>query len=107
MSKVGNTAMMIVSILCLAGISAAAPAPRSGKQVYESFCKTCHEIGLSGAPKYGDRKWRELEKKEGRKRLVKEAIKGEGAMPPRGGCTDCTDAEIKAAVLYMIDSAKK
>jgi cytochrome c5 len=62
---------------------------------------------LSGAPKYGVKKWLELEKKEGFKELVKDAIKGEGAMPPRGGCTDCTDEEIKAAVRYMIDGSKK
>ncbi|MHB8846329.1 MAG: c-type cytochrome [Nitrospirota bacterium] len=102
-----KTAIVIVSLFAITGMALAAPAPRSGKQVYEASCKACHEIGLSGAPKYGDRKWREMEKKEGIKRLVKDAIKGEGAMPPRGGCADCTDGEIKAAVRYMIDGAKK
>jgi cytochrome c5 len=48
-----------------------------------------------------------LEKKEWFKELIKDAIKGEGAMPPRGGCTDCTDGEIKAAVRYVIDGSKK
>lgn len=46
-------------------------------------------------------------KEAGIKRLIKESIKGEGAMTPRGVCTDCTDGEIKAAVLSMINSAKK
>ena len=101
------TAIAIVSMFCITGIALAAPAPRSGKQVYESVCKTCHGTSQSGAPKYGDKKWLELEKKEGIKELVKDAIKGEGAMPPRGGCTNCTDGEIKAAVRFMINGAKK
>lgn len=89
------------------GTASGAAAARTGKQVYETICTACHGTGVSGAPKYGDRKWSELERKEGFNELVKDAIHGERAMPPRGGCTDCSDAEIKAAVRYMIDSAKK
>ena len=48
-----------------------------------------------------------FEKKEGIKELTEDAMKGEKAMPPKGGCSDCTEAEIKAAVQYMIDSARK
>jgi cytochrome c5 len=59
------------------------------------------------APKFGDKAWLQLEKKEGMKELVKDAIKGEKAMPPKGGCTDCTEDEIRAAITYMIDSARK
>lgn len=102
-----KTAIVIVSLFAIAGIALAAPAPRSGKQVYEASCKSCHDTGAAGAPKFGDKKWLELEKKEGIKELVKDAIKGEGAMPPRGGCAACTDKEIKAAIRYMIDGAKK
>jgi cytochrome c5 len=75
--------------------------------VYESVCKACHETGVSGAPKFGDRKWVEMEKKEGIKELVKDAIQGERAMPPKGGCADCSADEIKAAVQYLVDSARK
>ena len=80
---------------------------RTGKEVYEKVCIACHGTGVSGATKFGDKKWIELEKKEGMKRLVKEAIKGERAMPPKGGCSDCTEDEIRAAVKYLVDSAKK
>ena len=37
--------------------------------------------------------------------LVASAIKGKGAMPARGGST-ASDAEIKAVVNYMVNSAK-
>jgi cytochrome c5 len=85
----------------------AAKAARTGKQVYESVCIACHGTGAAGAPKFGDKVWVELEKKEGLKELVKDAIKGERAMPAKGGCTDCSDTEIRAAVQYMLDAAKK
>jgi len=85
----------------------AAAAGRTGKQVYEAACKACHATGISGAPKYGDKVWLQMEKKEGMKELVKDAIKGVRAMPPRGGCADCSDKEVRAAVKYLVDSAKK
>ena len=28
---------------------------QSGEQVYQAVCKTCHETGLAGAPKVGDK----------------------------------------------------
>jgi cytochrome c5 len=84
-----------------------AAAARTGKQVYETACKACHATGISGAPKYGDKGWIQLEKKEGLKELTKDAIKGVRAMPPRGGCADCSDKEVRAAVKYLVDSAKK
>jgi cytochrome c5 len=99
---------LIVLILgFVAGLSLAAAAGRTGKQVYESVCIACHGTGISDAPKFGDKIWLQLEKKEGIKELVKDAIKGERAMPPKGGCAACTDEEVRAAVKYMVDSAKK
>ena len=92
--------------LSTVSVSAAAPA-RTGKQVYEAACKACHVTDISGAPKYGDKVWLQMEKKEGLKELTKDAIKGVRAMPPRGGCADCTEDEIRAAIKYLIDSAKK
>ncbi|MEK6744892.1 MAG: c-type cytochrome [Nitrospirota bacterium] len=94
-------------VVSMAAAADAAKAARTGKQVYESVCIACHGTGAAGAPKFGDTAWVEREKKEGLKELVKDAIKGERAMPPKGGCTDCSDNEIRAAVQYMIDAAKK
>ena len=94
-------------VVSMAAAADAAKAARSGKQVYESVCIACHGTGAAGAPKFGDKVWVELEKKEGVNELVKDAIKGEKAMPPKGGCTECSNEEIRAAVQYMIDAAKK
>ena len=70
--------------LSIVSLSEAAAA-RTGKQVYEAACKACHATGISGAPKYGDKVWLQMEKKEGLKELTKDAIKGVRAMPPKGG----------------------
>ena len=95
---------IVVSSVAAAG---AAKTARTGKQVYESVCIACHGAGAAGAPKFGDKVWLELEKKEGLKELVKDAIKGKRAMPPKGGCADCSVEEISAAVQHMMDAAKK
>lgn len=76
---------------------------RKGEQVVRAQCAACHEPGTDGAPKIGDREaWIErIVRARGIDALVNSAIHGHGPMPPRGGLADLTDAEIRAAVLYM------
>lgn len=98
-----------VVLLCIfafvLGMFGLALAERSGQEVYETNCKMCHGSGLAGAPKYGTSDWTERAKK-GIDELLEDAIKGEGAMPPKGACSNCSETEIKSAIQYMIDSAK-
>jgi cytochrome c5 len=83
--------------------TAAAP-PRSGKQIVESQCTTCHGTGVGGAPKIGDRNAWTPRVSKGLDTVVASAIHGLGAMPPRGGMADLTDVEIRSAVLYMFNA---
>ncbi len=76
-----------------------------GKKLYESVCVTCHSIGLAGAPKFGDKASWEPFVKTGLDTMLKNAISGVGAMPPRGG-SQASDDELKAAIEYMVDAAK-
>ncbi|MGB3423913.1 MAG: c-type cytochrome [Castellaniella sp.] len=76
-----------------------------GKKLYESVCITCHSIGLAGAPKFGDKASWEPFVKTGPDTMLKNAISGVGAMPPRGG-SQASDDELKAAIQYMVDAAK-
>jgi cytochrome c5 len=76
---------------------------RGGEQVVKSQCVKCHEEGLRGAPRIGDREAWIPRMKQGLDYLVRSAIRGHGGMPPRGGQANLTDSEIRAAVLYMFN----
>jgi cytochrome c5 len=34
------------------------------------------------------------------------AIQGKNAMPPKGACMSCSDAELKAAIEYMVSQSQ-
>lgn len=76
--------------------------PRSGEQVYSTFCLACHASGVAGAPKAGDKAAWSSRIATGSAALLQSATNGKGAMPPRGGAPDLTDDELKAAVEYLI-----
>ena len=84
----------------------AAAAKPDGKKVFESTCTVCHGTGIAGAPKFGDKAVWAPRLATGIDTLYKVALTGKGAMPPRGGNKDLTDAEVKAAVDYMVAAAK-
>ena len=80
--------------------------PRDGLTVYNSFCKACHETGVAGAPKTGDKLAWGPRIATGNAALLKSAINGKNAMPARGGAADLTDAELKATVDYLVNKAR-
>ena len=74
---------------------------RAGAQLYEQYCVTCHGSGALGAPGVGKEHrlyWSHEVEEEGFDTLVQEAINGINSMPPRGGCFDCSDEEIRSTV---------
>jgi cytochrome c5 len=89
---------------------ASAAAPSDGKKVYDTACFACHAAGIAGAPKLGDRAAWAPRIAEGANTLYTHAINGyqgkAGIMPPKGGNTALPDADVKAAVDYMISAAK-
>jgi cytochrome c5 len=93
-------------VLAAAG---AASGSLSGQQVFAQVCKTCHETGLAGAPKAGDKAAWAPRIAEGEKTLLQHAIAGyqgkTGVMPPKGGNPDLTDDEVHRAVVYLADQA--
>ena len=87
------------------GPAGGAAGARSGEEVVKSVCATCHQTGVANAPKIGDRKAWAPRIKEGLKDLVQTAIKGKGAMPPKGGNPSLTDDEIARAVVFMANQS--
>lgn len=85
-------------------------AERSGPQIVKEQCAKCHQKGVGGAPRIGDREAWTPRLKDGLDNAVRAAIHGHGGMPPRGARADLTDAEVRSAVIYMINpvaAAKK
>jgi cytochrome c5 len=80
--------------------------PRDGATVFGTVCKACHETGVAGAPKIGDKAAWAPRIAQGAAALYASAMKGKNAMPPRGGAPDLSDDEVKAAVDYLAGKAK-
>lgn len=75
---------------------------RSGEQVVQERCQECHTSGKQGAPKLGDMNDWKPRLQNGVEPLVKSAINGHNSMPARGGMANLSDAEMKAAVEFMV-----
>uniref|UniRef100_UPI00326383E6 c-type cytochrome n=1 Tax=Psychromonas algarum TaxID=2555643 RepID=UPI00326383E6 len=83
------------------GDSGESAGPRSGEKIYNSFCVACHGTGAVGAPIKGDAAAWAPHIAKGEETLIKHAITGFNAMPPRGTCNDCTDEEITETVKFL------
>lgn len=81
-----------------------------GKKTYETVCFACHGTGAAGAPKIGDKANWGPRIKQGMATLKTHAIKGyqgkAGMMPAKGGRADIPDADVGAAVEYMVSQSK-
>jgi cytochrome c5 len=90
--------------------TASAAGEDKGKATYESTCVACHGAGIAGAPKFGDAAAWKDRIAQGKPKLYEHALKGfqgkAGVMPPKGGNTALPDADVKAAVDYMVSKAK-
>ena len=78
----------------------------AGERVYQSACFACHGTGAAGAPKVGDKAAWEPRVAQGMDALVANAIKGKGAMPPKGGRADLDERAIRDAVAYMVSKSR-
>lgn len=101
----------VVEAATVATVAAVEEPLDMGQRVYNGLCISCHN-GLPNIPKVGDKAAWESRIAQGMALLYEHAIKGfisEGgliAMPPKGGNLNLTDAEIKAAVDYMVANSQ-
>ena len=88
----------------------APPRSRDGQQIYQAACVACHDAGIAGAPKLGDKSRWAKHIAKGLDTLYASAVNGiqtsAGAMPAKGGNPALSDAEVKAAVDYMVAQSK-
>ncbi len=105
--RVGESPVMVAERLKPIGELAIA-GPKvllAGDKLYESLCKTCHEGGLAGAPKFGDATaWGKVIA-QGQATAIQHAIAGIRGMPPKGGNPELTDEEVAGGVVFMANKA--
>lgn len=73
-----------------------------GAKVYNSTCMACHSAGVMGAPKFGNKAAWAPRIKQGKATLYTHALHGYKLMPAKGGNPALPDADVKAAVDYMV-----
>lgn len=91
-----------------------APAPRPAQDAeqlrpadarlaaaYERSCLLCHGRAASGAPTTGDAAAWAPRLAKGLDQLVASARDGLGGMPAMGLCADCSEAELRALIVFM------
>lgn len=89
----------VIGLLSLS-VSAHAVDPKI-KAKYDKSCTFCHATGAAGAPKLGDAAAWKPRLAKGQDALLKSVKGGLNAMPAKGMCNDCTDAEYKALIQYI------
>ena len=96
--------------LCMQGEDCGTVAPvtvsviRSGIEVYNAHCFACHATGVSEAPLVGAEEWKTRLDEKGAETLLANTKAGFNVvMPAMGTCMNCTDAELQAAIDYLIN----
>jgi len=86
------------------------PVPEPGARIYRQACARCHDTGKHGAQRIGDREGWRSRLGQGRDTLLEHSILGfEGAvghMPPRGGNPALSDADVAAALDYLLEQSR-
>lgn len=103
LKPVGEVCVMGEECKGVGAVAATAGAARTTDDIIAKHCSACHTPGILGAPKIGDTPaWKARADKEGGvDGILKTAIAGINAMPPKGTCADCTDDELRETIVKM------
>ncbi len=109
MKRIGWLLSMLVLVACS---DTEQPTARGegvshpGESTYRKFCIACHQLGISGAPKLGDAEVWQERTAQGFDAMFARTLEGiPPAMPPKGGCVQCTENELRASIEYMLDQS--
>jgi cytochrome c5 len=102
-----DNSALIIAPVTTATTTATAVTLENGTDVYQNVCKVCHEAGLAGAPKTGDKAAWGPRIAQGKSTLYEHAVKGftgkAGVMPAKGGRPDLSDDLIHQAVDHLLE----
>lgn len=81
------------------------PVERSGELIvaerYTRYCASCHETGRYNSPKRGSiEAWEHMSRDI--EVLADLAMSGNGAMIPKGGCSECSREELKDIIRFIV-----
>ncbi len=93
-------------IASLAALSCSAAQAADGKLVYAQACAMCHAQGVAGAPRLADKGAWQTRVASGRAALLASVLKGKGAMPAKGGNASLSEADVKAALDFILAEVK-
>lgn len=82
------------------------PSVVNGEKVYKGLCFSCHDMGIAGSPKLGDKVAWAPRIATAMDALYASALRGKNAMPAKGGNPALSDDEVEAAVDWMVSKAK-
>ena len=100
--------LFVIATCLMAGGSVADGLPE-GKRIFDRVCSACHANDLSEAPQIKQPAMWSTRITKGRDALYHSALNGfigptGEEMPPRGGRPELSDAEVKAAVDFIIET---
>ena len=91
---------LICAALAVVAVNAFA-ADKAIVDRYNKTCVACHASGAAGAPKLGVAADWAPRLAKGQDKLMASIKNGLNAMPAKGLCMDCSDADYKALIQYM------
>ena len=95
---------LICSLVLMALSPLSVAAERDASELYPRTCAVCHAAAVAGAPKTGDvAAWEaKMEATGSMEAMIALVNSGKNAMPPKGMCMDCSDAEFQALIEFMM-----
>lgn len=103
--RLGFAALGVALFLGFPAVHAAGD-PAAGEAIYNKSCKMCHATGVMDAPKVGDQAAWQARIAKGEEALLENVKQGLGRMMPKGGCSGCSDAELRKAIAYMVGRSR-
>lgn len=91
----------------IAYADAATPADVRLAEIYDRSCRGCHGVAQSGAPLTGhSAAWAAREVEKRRVQMLASVENGMNAMPAKGLCADCSQADFEALIDFMAEEAR-
>ncbi|MEM1434873.1 MAG: c-type cytochrome [Pseudomonadota bacterium] len=99
----GSAWTLLLGVLTLAACAPVEQPTGPGATTYLRYCYSCHAAGIAGAPRVGSAEQWRARAAQGLDVLLAHTLAGiDPGMPEKGGCRECSDAELVAAIEHML-----